>query len=86
MKTLDPCTHAYSFWEGVPLDGKAAFGRLFAASRTLRAVAVVQRAMRGQQSPAEVMECLGFGELVLLDSFSDSMSGESWLICASKCL
>ena len=86
MKTLDPCTHAYSFWEGVPLDGKAAFGRLFAASRTLRAVAVVQRAMRGQQSPAEVMECLGFGELVLVDSFSVSMSGESWLICASKCL
>ncbi|GAB4821524.1 hypothetical protein N2152v2_008570 [Parachlorella kessleri] len=75
MKTLDPCTHAYSFWEGVPLDGKAAFGRLFAASRTLQAVAVVQRAMRGQQSPAEVMECLGFGELVLVDSFSVSMSG-----------
>lgn len=28
------------------MDGKAAFGRLFAASRTLRSVAVVQRAIR----------------------------------------
>jgi len=28
------------------VDGKAGFGRLFAASRTLRSVAVVQRAIR----------------------------------------
>ena len=46
MATLDPCTHAYTFWEGVPPDGKAAFGALFAASRTLTSVAVVQRAIR----------------------------------------
>ena len=46
VRSLDPCTHAYSFWEGVPIDGKAAFGALFAASRTLRSVAVVQRAIR----------------------------------------
>jgi hypothetical protein len=51
VATLDPCTHAYSFWEGVPIDGKAAFGRLFAASRTLRAVAVVQRAIRWAPAP-----------------------------------
>ena len=75
VKTLDPCTHAYSFWEGVPMDGKAGFGRLFAASRTLRAVAVVQRAMRGATSPAEVMAGLGFGKLALVESFSVSMSG-----------
>ncbi len=72
---MDPCTHAYSFWEGVPYDGKMAFGRLFAGSRTLRSVAVVQRAMRGKQEPADVMEELGFGSLVLVDSFSVSMSG-----------
>lgn len=46
VRCLDPCTHAYSFWEGVPVEGKAAFGRLFAASRTMRSVAVVQRAIR----------------------------------------
>ena len=35
MATLDPATHAYSFWEGVPPSGKHAFGRLFASSKTL---------------------------------------------------
>lgn len=49
VRSLDPCTHAYSFWEGVPVEGKAAFGALFAASRTLRSVAVVQRAIRWGQ-------------------------------------
>ncbi len=34
--TLDPATHAYSFWEGVPTSGKRAFGELFAKSKTLR--------------------------------------------------
>ena len=34
--SLDPATHAYSFWEGVPVDAKCAFGALFAASRTLK--------------------------------------------------
>lgn len=36
IATLNPATHAYSFWEGVPLVGKAAFGQLFAASKTLK--------------------------------------------------
>ena len=44
--TLEGSTHAYSFWEGVPIEGKAAFGRLFAAAGSLRSVAVVQRAIR----------------------------------------
>ena len=46
MRTLDPATHAYSFWEGVPTVARQAFGRLFAASATLTGVAVVQRAVR----------------------------------------
>lgn len=73
VRSLDPCTHAYSFWEGVPVDGKAGFGRLFAASRTLRSVAVVQRAIR--TCPVAYMADLGFGELVLVGSFAVSMSG-----------
>lgn len=73
VRSLDPCTHAYSFWEGVPVEGKAGFGRLFAASRTLRSVAVVQRAIR--TCPVEYMADLGFGEVVLVDSFAVSMSG-----------
>lgn len=36
VASLDPGTHAYSFWEGVPREGKAAFGRLFRTSRTLK--------------------------------------------------
>lgn len=36
ISSLDPATHAYSFWEGVPIDAKCAFGALFAASRTLK--------------------------------------------------
>ncbi len=36
VDSLEPATHAYSFWEGVPVSGKKAFGRLFAQSRTLR--------------------------------------------------
>ncbi|KAL3160311.1 hypothetical protein ABBQ38_009701 [Trebouxia sp. C0009 RCD-2024] len=74
ISSLDPATHAYSFWEGVPIDAKCAFGSLFAASRTLKAVAVVQRAMR-QADPAEVMAELGFGQVDLVSSFAVSMSG-----------
>ncbi|PNH02098.1 hypothetical protein TSOC_011949 [Tetrabaena socialis] len=74
VSTLDPATHAYSFWEGVPTTGKQAFGALFASSRSLRAVAVVQRAMRGQ-TPALVMRELGFGPLLLITSFPVKMSG-----------
>lgn len=40
--TLEPATHAYSFWEGIPVEGRRALGRLFVKSRTLRGIAVVQ--------------------------------------------
>lgn len=36
VATLDPATHAYSFWEGVPAEGRYAFGRLFSQSYTLQ--------------------------------------------------
>eukprot|EP00955_Chlamydomonas_euryale_P101391 365340-Chlamydomonas_euryale.AAC.12 len=42
MPTLEPATHAYSFWEGIPEAGRQAMGRLFARSRTMRGIAVVQ--------------------------------------------
>ncbi|KAK9829586.1 hypothetical protein WJX72_006653 [[Myrmecia] bisecta] len=74
VPSLSDATHAYSFWEGVPPDAKYAFGRLFAASKKLKAVAVVQRSMR-QEDPAEFMADLGFGPVVLVDSFPVSMSG-----------
>lgn len=74
MRTLDPATHAYSFWEGVPVDARCAFARLFAASSTLRGLAVVQRAMRGD-TPEEFMRDLGFGALRLVDTFPVTMSG-----------
>lgn len=40
----------------------------------VQAVAVVQRAVRGEK-PAEMMLQLGFGDLLLTDSFPVSMSG-----------
>ena len=46
FSTLEPATHAYSFWEGIPLEGRAAFGRLFRSSASLHSVVVVQRAIR----------------------------------------
>ena len=76
MPSLEPATHAYSFGEGVPPPARAAFGRLFVKSRTLRAVAVVQRAIRGAgNAPANHMAALGFGPLMLTASFPVSMSG-----------
>ncbi|KAG2501386.1 hypothetical protein HYH03_001174 [Edaphochlamys debaryana] len=74
VKSLDPATHAYSFWEGVPGTGKIAFGELFAKSKTLKAVAVVQRAVRGEE-PAAMMREWGFGPVMLISAFPVSMSG-----------
>eukprot|EP01024_Parvocaulis_polyphysoides_P035217 TRINITY_DN3116_c2_g3_i2.p1 TRINITY_DN3116_c2_g3~~TRINITY_DN3116_c2_g3_i2.p1 ORF type:complete len:347 (+),score=29.02 TRINITY_DN3116_c2_g3_i2:142-1182(+) len=73
VSSLDPVTHAYSFWEGVPIEGRIAFGSLFAASNSLQAVAVVQRAVK--YNPVEVMCGLGFGILQLVDKFGVTMSG-----------
>jgi hypothetical protein len=75
--SLDPATHAYSFWEGVPLDARAAFGHLFDGSHTLRSVTVVQRSMRSE-NPEEVMEqdyC--FGPVDLVETLSVAMSGSN---------
>ena len=45
VKSLDDCSHAFSFWEGVPTTAKHAFGRLFAATPSLQV-------RRGAQSHA----------------------------------
>jgi len=77
VRSLDPATHAYSFWEGVPVDARVAFGRLFAKSRTLQSVTVVQRSMK-RENPEEVMEhgyC--FGPVNLVNTLSVSMSGSN---------
>ncbi|KAJ9513041.1 hypothetical protein QJQ45_029470 [Haematococcus lacustris] len=74
VASLEPATHAYSFWEGVPQQGKDAFGRLFASARTLKGVAVVQRSVRGED-PAHMMLEHGFGPLLLIANFPVKMSG-----------
>ena len=48
LPSLDPASHVYSFWEGVPPAARRAFGALVARSSTVRGVAVVQRAMRSR--------------------------------------
>lgn len=73
--TLDPATHAYAFWEGIPVKARTAFGELFSKSSTLTAVAVVQRAIR-RQPPAELMADYNFGTLQLVDTLKGiHMSG-----------
>lgn len=72
---LDPGTHAYSFWEGIPADARVAFGLLFASSRTMQCVAVVQRGMRTADPAAVMEEDYGFGPLTLVDTFPVQMSG-----------
>lgn len=75
METLNPVTHVYSFWEGVPGDAREGLGRLFQESLTAQAICVVQRAMRCDD-PAEYMnDMYGFGPLELRDSFRVTMSG-----------
>ena len=74
--TLDPATHAYTFWEGVPVKARAAFGSLFAKSSTLQCVAIVQRAIR-KDTPAALMAKYGFGELNLVATVKGvPMSGQ----------
>ena len=75
ISTLEPFSHAYSFWEGVPADARAAFGKLFAESSTLHSVAVVQRAIRGTNPEIVMEEDYSFGQVALMGSFAVSMSG-----------
>ena len=79
IDTLDPATHAYSFWEGVPVTARIRFGQLFSTSKTLHTVAVVQRCMshsRESHTPADVMEqSFCFGPLEEVDSFPVKMGG-----------
>eukprot|EP00798_Chlamydomonas_sp_ICE-L_P009517 gene9517-12424_t len=68
--TLVPATHAYSFWEGINVNGKMAFGRLFATSSTMQCVAVVQRAFHHTNKPTDEMSGMGFGDVELIKSFT----------------
>ena len=74
MPSLNPATHAYSFWEGIPISSRQAFGKLFLSSETLCSLVVVQRAIR--KNPLDVMANLGFGQLHLVEVIADvAMSG-----------
>ncbi|KIY96809.1 hypothetical protein MNEG_11153 [Monoraphidium neglectum] len=73
LSTLEPATHAYACWEGMPRTAKVAFGALFLASPSLQSVAVVQRAFR--RPPQAAMQELGFGELDLLKTFPVHLAG-----------
>eukprot|EP00210_Caulerpa_lentillifera_P006453 g6165.t1 len=73
IESLDSYTHAYSFWEGVPVQAKRAFGELFTTSESMIGLTVVQRAFR--RSPESEMEKLGFCGLTLMQSIRVRMSG-----------
>lgn len=67
-------THAYSFWEGMTVEARQAFGKLFLQCDSLQTVAIVQRSMRAS-APCCIMASLGFGPLLLMDSFPVQMAG-----------
>ena len=71
--TLEPATHAFSFWDGIPLHGRMAFGKLFKSSLSLTSVVVVQHAMYGE--PSLIMAEMGFGLVLLMAQFEVAMSG-----------
>jgi hypothetical protein len=73
LSTLEPATHAYAAWEGMPRTAKVAFGALFSRAKTLSHVAVAQRAFR--RSPLVEMEEMGFGALRLLKTFPVHLAG-----------
>lgn len=75
LATINPVTHVYSFWEGVPVDARIALAALFKESSSAISICIVQRAIRSDD-PAEYMdEEYGFGPLRLVDTFRVSMSG-----------
>jgi hypothetical protein len=83
LRNLHGATHAYSFWEGVPGDARAAFGRLFAQSKDTMGVAVVQRSMRGCDPVALMHTEYDFpNDLVLEESFPVLMSGSGQMFTA----
>lgn len=73
IESLDSYTHAYSFWEGIPIEAKRAFGRLFSTSDSMIGITVVQRSFR--RSPEMEMDSLGFHGLTLMQSIRVRMSG-----------
>ena len=72
LPTLDPATHAYSFWEGVPQVAREAFGTLFRTSSTAHTLAVVQR---HASDITGYLKASGFGSLELVTRMPVKMSG-----------
>ena len=88
IKSLDPATHVYTFWEGIPSVAKRALARLFCASRTCKAIALVQRAMRNKD-PLLELHALGFARVKVVDSFAVKMSGSgrtfrAYVVCKTE--
>jgi hypothetical protein len=50
---------------------------MFKASHTLLGLAVVQHSMRNR-NPEEELQRLGFGEVIMHDSFRAKMAGNEW--------
>ena len=76
VKTLDPGTHAYSFWEGVPPEGKCAFGRLFYRSSSMKVTCLDSFSNSWSSKPAK-----GLASSIGLNS-----AGAYLFQCAKSCL
>ena len=68
VDTIEPATHVFSFWEGIPYDMRERVAMLCRESSTFRSIAVVQRST---PNPTEIMG----NDFVLIDSFPVTMSG-----------
>jgi hypothetical protein len=89
IKSLDPATHVYSFWEGIPSVAKRALARLFTQSHTCKAIALVQRAMRTKEGPLQELHQLGFAGVEIVNTFPVKMSGSgrtfrAYVICKTE--
>lgn len=69
LSTIEPATHAFTFWEGIPNEVRDVIVELCVNSRTVKAITVVQRA----QDPGDIMT----DDFELVDSFKVTMSGSS---------
>ena len=75
VRTLDPATHVYTFWEGIPIAAKEALGSLFCQSKTCQAIALVQRALRSSKDESAYLSDLNFADCEVVKSFPVAMSG-----------
>lgn len=74
IDSIDPATHAFTFWEGMSGESKGVIGRLFCNSETVHTIVIVQRAVRADPV-AFFRDAYDFGHINLLATLNVTMAG-----------